>query len=153
LEPAIEPQLYAPHLSGLTEVTQIMLKALQSNRKIEVGANVTVNTDQNLPIAKNLTHLATKFAGPAKGVTTFGTAGFHEPAGLSRFARTAEIARAAELPIVTHADQTGGPNSVAEALDELGATRISHGKRTAESPDLLRRLAGERIVCDVCPAS
>jgi adenosine deaminase len=153
LEPAIEPQLYAPRLGGLAEVTRVMLEALQGDGEIEVGANLTVNTDQDLPIAEDLARLAAKFAGPAGGVTAFGTAGFHEPAGLKRFARAAEIARAAELPVVAHAGQTGGPDSVAEALDELGATRISHGGRAAESPGLLRRLAEEGIACDVCPAS
>jgi len=32
-------------------------------------------------------------------------------------------------------------------------SRIAHGVRAAEDPDLLRLLAQRRIVCDVCPTS
>jgi adenosine deaminase len=42
---------------------------------------------------------------------------------------------------------------VLEALDELGATRLSHGVRSVQSPELVERLAEEQIVCDVCPVS
>ncbi|WP_051790872.1 adenosine deaminase [Amycolatopsis jejuensis] len=154
LEPAIEPQLYAPRLGSLAEVTHVMVTALQDAGRatgIEVGANLTVNTDQDLPIADDLARLAAQYAG--HGVTAFGTAGFEEPAGLGRFARAADIARAAGLQVVAHAGQTGGPDSVLEALDELGATRLSHGVRAVSSDDLLKRLADQQIACDVCPVS
>jgi adenosine deaminase len=154
LEPAIEPQLYAPRLGSLADVTRVMVEALQEAGRasgIEVGANLTVNTDQDLPIAHDLARIAARFAG--RGVTAFGTAGFVEPAGLGRFARPAAIARAAGLEIVAHAGQTGGPESVIEALDELGATRLSHGVNAVRSADLVKRLADQRIVCDVCPVS
>jgi len=154
LEPAIEPQLYAPRLGSLTEVTEIMIDALQraaGETGIQVGANLTVNTDQDLPIAPELADIAARFAG--SGITAFGTAGFVEPAGLGRFAESAAVARRAGLPIVAHAGQTGGPDSVREALDDLGATRLSHGIRSVQSPPLVERLAEEGIGCDVCPVS
>jgi adenosine deaminase len=154
LEPAIEPQLYAPRLGSIHEVTGVIVEALQSagaEAGIQVGANLTVNTDQDLPIAEELTDAAVSFAGA--GVTAFGTAGFVEPAALGRFGPCAERARAAGLQVVSHAGQTGGPDSVLEALDELGATRISHGVHAVQSTALLERLASERVVCDICPVS
>ena len=39
------------------------------------------------------------------------------------------------------------------ALDVLGADRIQHGVRAIEDPDLVARLADERICLDVCPTS
>jgi adenosine deaminase len=153
LEPAIEPQLYA-RLGSFEQVTRVMIDALQGAGReagIEVGANLTVNTDQDLPIALDLAALAAKYAG--HGVTAFGTAGFVEPAGLARFAEPAEIAKASGLQVVAHAGQTGGPDSIEEALDDLGATRLSHGVNAVQEPDMLKRLADERIVCDVCPVS
>ncbi|MFI5955510.1 adenosine deaminase [Cryptosporangium sp. NPDC051539] len=154
LEPAIEPQLYAPRLGSLRDVTRTIVDALQragDDAQIQVGANLTINTDQDLPIAHDLATLAASFAG--RGVTALGTAGFVEPAGLGRFRDAAEIARSAGLQIVAHAGQTGGPDSVREALDDLGATRLSHGVRSVQDPALVRRLAAERIVCDVAPVS
>jgi adenosine deaminase len=154
MEPAIEPQLYAPRLGSLGEVTRTMLAAFAEaarDHDIEVGAMLTINTDEDLAIAEDLAGIAAHHAG--KGITALGTAGFVEPAGLGRFRRAAGIARAAALPIVSHAGQTGGADSIAEALDELGATRISHGFRAIESVELVHRMADARVCCDMCPVS
>ncbi len=154
LEPAIEPQLYAPRLGSLREVTRVVLQALGEaggEHGVEVGSLLTVNTDQDEPIAAELTAVAVEFAGA--GVTAFATAGFEEPSGLQRFASCAAAARAAGLPVVAHAGQTGGWECVAEAIDVLGATRISHGVRSVENPDFVRRLVAEGIVLDVAPVS
>jgi adenosine deaminase len=155
-EPAIEPQLYAPRLGGIEQVTHTMLAAFAEaadDAGIEVGAMLTINTDSDsaAEIVETLSELAAQLAG--HGVTSLGTAGFVEPGNLSRFASHARRARAAGLGVVSHAGQTGGPASVEEALDELGACRISHGIRSIESERLLERLAEEGIVCDVCPVS
>jgi adenosine deaminase len=71
----------------------------------------------------------------------------------SRF--TAVYARARELGLrrVAHAGEEGGPEYVREALDLLGVERVDHGVRSVEDPDLLRRLASERIPLTVCPLS
>lgn len=154
LEPSIEPQLYAPRLGSIRQITSTMLSAFREaaeDTAIEVGANLTINTDEDLAIAEELARLAAGFAGA--GVTALGTAGFAEPAGLARYRIAAEIAHAAGLPVVSHAGQTGGPASIEEALDELHADRLSHGFRAIESGPLVQRLAQQRIVCDVCPVS
>jgi adenosine deaminase len=153
-EPAIEPQLYAPRLGSLERVTEAVLAALgeaAAETGIAVGANLTVNTDQDEPIADELAAIAVRHA--HQGITAFGTAGFEEPAGLARFARAAAVAKDAGLQVVSHAGQTGGPDSIREALDVIGATRISHGVSAVRDPELLARLAEEQIVLDVCPAS
>ncbi|GAB7071836.1 adenosine deaminase [Mycobacterium hodleri] len=153
LEPAIEPQLYA-RLGTLTAVTDTILRAFAeaaTETGIEVGATLTINTDADEEIAVELASVAAAFAGT--GVTALGTAGFVEPAGLHRYTAAADKARAAGLPIVSHAGQTGGPDSVREALDVLGASRLSHGFRSIENPELMARLAADQVCCDVCPVS
>lgn len=52
-----------------------------------------------------------------------------------------------------HAGEFGGPDKVYEALDRLGSLRIQHGVRSVEDKALVRRLAGEGAVLDVCPLS
>jgi adenosine deaminase len=73
------------------------------------------------------------------------------PAG----AFAAVYARAAELGLhrVAHAGEEGGPEYVREALDLLHVERVDHGVRSVEDPELLRRLAAERIPLTVCPLS
>ena len=46
-----------------------------------------------------------------------------------------------------------GPASVRGALDVLHADRIGHGVRAVEDGDLVKRLADEKVPCDVCPSS
>ncbi|MDQ1427780.1 MAG: hypothetical protein QOK39_1256 [Acidimicrobiaceae bacterium] len=154
LEPAVEPQLYAPRLGTIDDVLAVMCAAFTSaaiDRDVEVGALVTVNTDGGTEGASELAHLAASYAG--RGVVAFGTAGFVEPANLARFVEPVAIARAAGLDVVCHAGQTGGPASVIDALDNLHPDRIAHGVHAARDPALMRRLAGEGVVCDVCPTS
>lgn len=154
LEPAIEPQLYAPRIGSLDQVTKTILQAFaeaSEDTGIEVGALLTINTDENLEIAEDLASIAAAHAG--RGVTGLGTAGFVEPGNLARYRSSARIAQAVGLPVVSHAGQTGGADSIREALDELGATRISHGFRAIECTDLVHRLVDQNICCDMCPVS
>lgn len=88
-----------------------------------------------------------------RGVAALGVAGDELIPSLPSFRRAFEIAREAGLLVVPHAGETGGPESVREALDLLKPDRIAHGVRAVEDPDLLRRLADEGVTCDVCPTS
>jgi adenosine deaminase len=154
LEPAVEPQLFAGRLGGLDQVLATMCAGFAeaaTDTGIEVGAMVTVNTDTDLEISEELARIAARRAGA--GVVALGTAGFVEPAGLARYAPAARIATTAGLEIVCHAGQTGGPDSVREALDTLRPGRIAHGIHAAHSPELMARLAAEGICCDVAPVS
>ena len=154
LEPGVEPQLYVPRLGSLDEVFSAMWEGVQEGSRatgIEVGCLVGVNTDFPVEDAEPVADLAARKAGD--GVVAFGTAGFVEPAGLHRFHRVVEQARLAGLVVVCHAGQTGGPESVVEALDELRPSRIAHGINAARDPAVLRRLAGEGVVCDVALTS
>ena len=62
-------------------------------------------------------------------------------------------ARAAGLHSVPHAGETTGPQTVWDAVRLLGAERIGHGCTAAEDPVLLRHLADEGVVLEVCPTS
>jgi adenosine deaminase len=47
----------------------------------------------------------------------------------------------------------GGPASVRDAIEHLGAHRILHGVLAIEEPKLVEQLAREQICLDVCPSS
>ena len=64
-----------------------------------------------------------------------------------------EIAREAGLGTTIHAGELAGAESVREAIDHIGPARIGHGVRAIEDADLVRRIAGEGIVLEVCPGS
>lgn len=86
-------------------------------------------------------------------VTGFGLAGderVHRPAD---FAAAFDIASEAGLACTAHAGELAGPDSVRAALDALPVARIGHGVRAIEDMDLVRRLADEAVVLEVCPGS
>lgn len=62
-------------------------------------------------------------------------------------------ARAAGLHSVPHAGEWSGPQTIWDALDALRAERIGHGIACVQDPDLVRRLAEDQIVLEVCPTS
>lgn len=71
----------------------------------------------------------------------------------SNFARVFSAAAELGLKRVAHAGEEGPPEYVREALDLLHVDRIDHGNRALEDPDLVARLARERIALTVCPLS
>lgn len=74
----------------------------------------------------------------------------HPPGKFARvFARCRELG----LRLVAHAGEEGPPDYIRDALDVLKVERIDHGVRCLEDPDLVRRLARERIPLTVCPLS
>ena len=62
-------------------------------------------------------------------------------------------ARALGLRATAHAGEEGPASYVRRALDSLGAERIDHGIHCVDDPELLKRLADERIPLTVCPIS
>ncbi|MFI5928015.1 adenosine deaminase [Micromonospora sp. NPDC051543] len=62
-------------------------------------------------------------------------------------------ARAAGLRSVPHAGETTGPQTIWDALHELGAERIGHGISAAQDPELLTYLAERQIGMEICPTS
>nr|MBA3446291.1 adenosine deaminase [Pseudaminobacter sp.] len=86
-------------------------------------------------------------------VTGFGVAGDERHGEMEDYVRAFEIAREAGLGITVHAGEFGGWESVEAALDHIRPTRIGHGVRAIENPDLVKRIADEGVVLECCPGS
>jgi adenine deaminase len=71
----------------------------------------------------------------------------------SKFKNVFRRARQSGFKLVAHAGEEGPPDYVWEALDVLGVDRIDHGNRSLEDPDLIARLARDRMALTVCPLS
>ena len=70
-----------------------------------------------------------------------------------KFARVFARCRALGLRLVAHAGEEGPPAYVWSALDVLKVERIDHGVQSPKDPELMRRLARDRIPLTVCPLS
>ena len=62
-------------------------------------------------------------------------------------------ARAAGLHSVPHAGETTGPQTIWDALEDLGAERIGHGTSAVQDPALVEHLVETQIPLEVCPTS
>ncbi|UJF22217.1 adenosine deaminase [Shewanella sp. OMA3-2] len=61
--------------------------------------------------------------------------------------------RDAGLQITAHAGEAAGPESMWQAIETLGATRIGHGVNAISDPKLMEYLAKHRIGIESCPTS
>ncbi|TVL14878.1 adenosine deaminase [Shewanella xiamenensis] len=61
--------------------------------------------------------------------------------------------RDAGLAITAHAGEAAGSQSMWQAIQELGATRIGHGVNAIHDPKLMEYLAKHRISIESCPTS
>lgn len=86
-------------------------------------------------------------------VSGFGVAGDERMGDFEDYVRAFEIAREAGLGITIHAGELLGWESVEAALTHIRPSRIGHGVRAIENPDLVKRIADEGIVLEVCPGS
>src|SRR5471032_1766518 len=75
--------------------------------------------------------------------------GFPGSLFLSHFTR----ARDAGLHITVHAGEAAGPESIWQAIRELGAERIGHGVKAIDDPRLMDFLAEHRIGIESCLTS
>jgi aminodeoxyfutalosine deaminase len=69
------------------------------------------------------------------------------------FRHLREAADELGLGLAVHAGETGTPDNVRAALDDLGADRIGHGIAAVDDADLVARLVRDRVPLEVCPSS
>jgi aminodeoxyfutalosine deaminase len=87
------------------------------------------------------------------GVIAFGMGGDELAFPAVNFRPAFDLARSEGLRIVCHAGELGGPESVREAVDILGAERIGHGIAVMHDPALAESLATRRVVLENCISS
>lgn len=154
LEIQVDPSGYAQRFGGLTATLDLVLDAAdQAARAQGIGIAVIVaaNRTRHPLDAKTLARLAAQYAG--RGVVGFGLSNDERRGRAREFDGAFRIAKRAGLLSVPHGGELSGPVSVAECVDDLGADRVGHGVRAAESRRLMERLADRQITCEVCPAS
>ncbi|MBM0228946.1 MULTISPECIES: adenosine deaminase [Micromonospora] len=107
--------------------------------------------EAGLPAAEETLGIA--LAERPDGLISFGLGGPEIGVPRPQFKPYFDQARAAGLRSVPHAGETTGPETVWDALRELGAERIGHGISAALDPQLLAHLAERQIALEVCPTS
>jgi adenosine deaminase len=113
-----------------------------------------VDFPRSLPLSVAEEAVAIAVATRDRGTVAVDVSGDESAVGAdASFAPVFRRAREAGLGVTAHAGEAAGPESVRGSLDLYGASRIGHGTRGAEDPDLVARLARERVCVEVCPTS
>ena len=87
-----------------------------------------------------------------KGVSAVDLAGAEALFPTSDYENIFREARNLNIPFTIHAGEAAGAESIKKALD-FGATRIGHGVRCLEDPQLVDYLVKNNVVLEVCPIS
>ncbi|MFE6458661.1 adenosine deaminase [Streptomyces cinereoruber] len=109
--------------------------------------------EAGLESAEETARLATTEGLRPEGLVSFGLGGPEIGVPRPQFKPYFDRARAAGLRSVPHAGETTGPETVWDAIRDLGAERIGHGTSSVRDPELLAYLAEHRIALEVCPTS
>lgn len=86
-------------------------------------------------------------------VVGFGMAGDENAHHPKDFTEAFNLVAQAGYPTTAHAGEAAGPESVWAAITHLPITRIGHGVRSLEDPDLLAEIIKRGISLEVCPGS
>ena len=117
-----------------------------------IEGRILISAVRNFGVDKALRVARYAAERPHPYVVGFSMAGDEQNFPAQLFAEPYEIAASAGLGCTMHAGEWGGPASVRAAL-ELPITRISHGVRAIEDPELVAELAERRVVLECCPTS
>jgi aminodeoxyfutalosine deaminase len=123
-------------------------------RELDISVGWVFDIVRNVrPVEHGLTVADWAISGMENGVVALGLGGIEAGYPAELFQEAFARARAAGLPAVPHAGETGGPESVWAAVRALKAQRIGHGVRSLEDPGLVAELRERQIPLEVCPTS
>jgi adenosine deaminase len=155
LELRFGPLTHARAGYGLDDVLAAACAGLAAGRAetgISAGIVVSALRKHSGEANADLARAAVRHAGD--GVVGFDLAGNEgRYPDLRPHADAFAVARAGGLGLTAHAAEDGPGTAAAEAVSLFGVSRIGHGTRVAADPEVMRRLAGEGVVLEVCPTS
>ncbi|AQP45872.1 adenosine deaminase [Tessaracoccus flavus] len=157
LELQMDPTSYASSVGGLQEALDIVCDeaAIASAATgVQVGIVVAASRIRHPLDARTLARLAARRAGTGPGeVCAFGLNNNEREGRTEEWSGAFRIARRAGLPGVPHGGELRGARHLAQVVEHLEPSRIGHGVRAVEDPDLLSRIIDRGITFEVCPAS
>jgi aminodeoxyfutalosine deaminase len=118
------------------------------------GGNVSLIVDTPRDNGVEAAHRTVEMVKEADApIVGLGLTGIEGSAPEGDFLVLREAADELGLGLAVHAGETGGPERIWAALDDLGADRIGHGVASVRDAALVERLTRDNIPVEVCPSS
>jgi adenosine deaminase len=141
------------NLEFSTQLAALNRARVWARREHGIESGIVIDIPRIITEDEAITVANWAISGAADGVVALGLGGDETNNPPERYRLAFERARAAGLPSVPHAGETGGPDSIWGALRTLGADRIGHGIRCLEAPVLVAELKDRQVALEVCPSS
>ncbi len=141
-------------MDGIVQGVDLAVGRMPVTAKLVVSISRDLNPDtmqMPWPSPVELARLAVEYAD--RGVVGLDLAGKENGYPPALFAEPFRIARDAGLGITVHAGEDAGPESVREAVEHLGATRIGHGVRIVSDPEVVALVRDLGVTLETCPTS
>jgi adenosine deaminase len=119
-----------------------------------LSAGLIFCMDRAASVADNAIVIEKAIKYRSRGVVAIDVAGGENPDfAIADYAPLFRKARRAGLGITVHSGETQGTDDMWQALKYAKPDRIGHGIRAAYDPALMRALAKQNVVLEVCPMS
>lgn len=154
VEPFFSPGDYVKNGLEIVGLVEAVLRGAERARRatgIGFGLIVDLIRDHGPAVAARRLDEITPYRG--QGIVAVGLGGSEAKFPAGDFAAVYAEAARRGFRRTAHAGEAAGPESVAAALEHLGAERIGHGIRAVEDPALVARLARDGVPLEVCPTS
>jgi adenosine deaminase len=154
LEIQVDPSGYGARFGGISAFTDLVLDAVRDASErtgLGIAVIIAANRTRHPLDARTLARLATQYAD--RGVVGFGLSNDERRGSTVDFEHAFAIAERAGLLLTPHGGELRGAEHVRTCLDALHAHRLGHGVRSAEDPDVLKRIVDAGVALEVCPVS
>ncbi|WP_219834527.1 adenosine deaminase [Paenibacillus sp. R14(2021)] len=154
IEVRFAPQLHRRKGLHTEEAIHYVIQGIKrAEQQFDIQGRAIAICMRNHDRADNLEVIeaAAKFAG--RGLAAVDLAGDEASYPPELFRDVFALAHKRSLPVTIHAGEAAGAENVYEAVKHLGASRIGHGVRLRERPDILRMVLEQGIPLEMCPVS
>ncbi|MBZ4421136.1 adenosine deaminase [Myxococcus sp. RHSTA-1-4] len=154
LEVRYSPALHLQKGLKMTTVIDSVLEGLRAAKKetgIKCGVIVCGIRHINPQTSMRLAELSVAYKN--RGVIGFDLAGAEASFPAKDHRDAFQLILKNNVNCTAHAGEAYGPESISQAIHNLGAHRIGHGTRLREDGDLLNYVNDHRIPLEVCPTS
>jgi adenosine deaminase len=141
------------HRLDPTEITRTICRAVHEATDLPIRANLIVIMSRQFGPEGCLPELEAAMACAGRGVVALDLAGDEANYPGHLFVEHFRRARTVGLHTIAHAGEAAGPESVRQAVEELGAERIGHAVHAVEDPAVMDLLAGRGIAVESCLTS
>lgn len=118
---------------------------------VDIGLIISMNRNESVELGSKVVDAGIRHM--EHGVVAVDLAGAEHRFPGHPFEDVFKKAKNAGMAITVHAGEWAGPESIAEAIDLLDATRIGHGISVTKDNDLMQRAQDKNIAFEVCVTS